>query len=88
LIAIGDQQAFNPQVAVADDGTVAVTYYDLRKAAAGPGLPTDFWAVVANPKSPTNLAGGLTNAGNWKREARLTDSSFDMEKAPDAGELA
>jgi hypothetical protein len=84
-IPIGDQQAFNPQVAVADDGTVAVTYYDFRNAATRPGLPTDFWAVVANPRSPANRPGGLTNPGNWKREARLTDSSFDMEKAPEAG---
>jgi hypothetical protein len=84
-IPIGDQQAFNPQVAVAGDGTVAVTYYDLRNAASGPGMPTDFWAVVAKPGSPTNLPGGLTNSGNWNHEVRLTVSSFDLEQAPQAG---
>jgi hypothetical protein len=81
-IPIGDQQAFLPKVAVAGDGTVAVTYYDFRNAASGPGLPADAWAVLANPSSPANLPGGLTNPGNWDHEVRLTVSSFDMEQAP------
>jgi hypothetical protein len=84
-LPVGEQQAFNPKVAVAGDGTVAVTYYDLRNAASGPGLPTDFWAVLANPSSPRNLPGGLTNPGNWNHEVRLTVSSFDLEQAPQAG---
>jgi hypothetical protein len=86
-LPIVDQQAFNPQVAVAEDGTVAVTYYDLRNAASAPGLRTDFWAVLAKPGSPKNLPGGLTNPVNWKHEVRLTVSSFDLEKAPMAGGL-
>jgi hypothetical protein len=81
-IPIGDQQAFLPQVDVASDGTVAVTYYDFRNAASGPGTPTDVWAVLANPSSPENLPGGLTNPGNWNHEVRLTVSPFDMEQAP------
>ena len=81
-IPIGDQQAFLPKVDVAGDGTVAVTYYDFRNAASGPGTPTDVWAVLANPSSPKNLPGGLTNRGNWNHEVRLTVSPFDMEQAP------
>jgi hypothetical protein len=64
-----------------------VTYYDFRNAGSGPGLPTDSWAVLAKPSSPQNLAGGLTNPGNWNHEVRLTVSSFDMEQAPQAGGL-
>jgi hypothetical protein len=81
-IPVGDRQAFNPRIAVEGDGTVAVTYYDLRNAASGPGLPTDFWAVLAKPSSPTNRPAGLTNPGNWNHEVRLTVSSFDLEQAP------
>jgi hypothetical protein len=73
----GDQQAFTPSVAVAADGTVAVTYYDFRNNAGGPGLPTDYWMVYANPHS----RGGLTNPANWTQELRLTDASFNMENA-------
>ena len=34
-----DQQAFTPSVHVDDNGTVTVTYYDLRNNTAGPGDP-------------------------------------------------
>src|SRR5262245_58956230 len=33
------------------------------------------------PAHPSN-PGGLTNPANWTAEARLTDTSFDIEKAP------
>jgi hypothetical protein len=62
---------------VAADGTVAVTYYDFRNNTGGPGLPTDYWMVYANPHSP----GGLTNPASWTHELRLTDTSFNMENA-------
>jgi hypothetical protein len=73
-IAVGNQQAFTPAVAVAADGTVAVTYYDFRNNDPNPGLPTDSWLVHAN--------GSLTNPSSWTTgELRLTDSSFNMENA-------
>src|SRR5262249_53296738 len=75
-------QSFVPQIAVARDGTVAVTYYDYRFNAPEPGLPTDVWAVLARPGDPTNLPGGLANPGNWRREVRLTPTSFDLTQAP------
>jgi hypothetical protein len=78
-VPAGDQQAFTPSIAVAADGTVGVTYYDFRFNDPSPGLATDYWFVRGNPYGP----GGLTNPANWGDELRLTDSSFDMEKAPD-----
>jgi hypothetical protein len=81
-IAAGDQQAFMPSVKVAGDGTVAVTYYDFRNNDTKPGLPTDYWAVVGKPTTPT----ALTNPANWGNELRLTDRSFDLEKALFLGE--
>jgi hypothetical protein len=77
-VAPGNRQAFTPAIAVAADGTVAVSYYDFRFNDACPGLATDYWIVHGHPGSP----GGLTNPANWGDELRLTDSSFDMEKAP------
>lgn len=74
-IPAGDQQAFTPSVAVAADGTVAVTYYDLRNNTAAPGLATDYWLVHAS--------GNFTNPSSWSSdEKRLTNASFDMEQAP------
>jgi hypothetical protein len=71
----GDQQAFLPSIAVAADGNVAVTYYDFRSNDANPGLLTDYWLVEGTPGTD------LTNPANWRNEARLTNASFDLEKA-------
>jgi hypothetical protein len=74
----GDQQAFLPTIQVAQDGTVGVTYYDFRFNDPQPGLTTDYWFVHAHPGDP----GGLTNPANWAHELRLTNRSFDLERAP------
>jgi hypothetical protein len=70
------EQAFIPSVAVADNGVVAVTYYDFRFDGAD-GELTDYWAVfcTSNCSSPSS----------WKNEVRLTNASFDMQLAPVAG---
>jgi hypothetical protein len=81
-IPAADQQAWQPLVKVAADGTVAVTYYDIRNNDASPGLPTDYWAVFGKPTTPT----ALTDPANWDNELRLTDKSFDLEKALFLGE--
>jgi hypothetical protein len=81
-IAAGNQQALLPSVKVADDGTVAVTYYDFRNNDARPGLATDYWVVFGKPTTPT----ALTNPANWGNELRLSDRSFDLEKALFLGE--
>jgi hypothetical protein len=77
-IPAGNQQAFTPSVHVSDDGTVGVTYYDFRNNTPDPAtLPTDYWIVHCHAS--------CSSASSWGDEARLTDVSFDMRIAPDAG---
>ena len=78
-IPTGNQQAFTPAVDVAKDGTVSVTYYDFRNNTDDPDtLPTDYWVVHCHPAPPDNCSQG----SQYGNEVRLTDTSFDMEKAP------
>ncbi|HEU0041306.1 MAG TPA: sialidase family protein [Jiangellaceae bacterium] len=75
----GNQQAFTPSVHVADDGTIAVTYYDFRNNTPSPDtLPTDYFLVHCHPVAPTSCA----DAANWGDEVQITDASFDMRLAP------
>jgi hypothetical protein len=69
-----DVAAFTPSVAVASDGTVAVTYYDFRNNTPAAGVPTDYWIVHCHS--------GCASAANWGNEARLSQTSFDIETAP------
>jgi hypothetical protein len=71
-----DQQAFVPNISVAADGTVGVTYYDFRNNDANPGVPTDYWIVHCHTD--------CSDASNWGDETRLTTASFDIEQAPAA----
>ena len=78
----GDTPAFVPQIHVASDGTIGLTYYDLQNAtAAQPGL-TD--AFIAHCHAATGDCG---NPANWAAngQTRLTTTSFDYTTAPDAG---
>jgi hypothetical protein len=75
-----DRQAWNPTVAVAADGTVAVSYYDFRNNTPAPGCPTDYWLAYCHPSATAPA----TNPANW-REVRLTDTSFNLEQAPVPG---
>jgi hypothetical protein len=77
-LPIGDQQAFLPSIAVAADGTVAVTYFDFRKNNAGPALNTDYWAVFFKP----GRGGQITNPADWGNEVGLTPTSFNALLAP------
>ncbi len=74
-IPLANRQAFFPSIAVAEDGTIGVSYYDFRFNDSKPGLPTDRWLVLCHPSS----ARPATNPANWGSEVRLTDSSFNME---------
>ena len=62
--------AFTPTVDVLPDGTVAVTYYDIRNNTPAAGLPTDYFVAHSHD-------GGAT----WSK-SRITPTSFDDETAP------
>jgi hypothetical protein len=71
-------QAFTPNVQVAADGTIGVTYYDFRNNTPAPGLPTDYWFVHCHPATQD-----CTSPASWTTEAHVA-GPFDMETAPDA----
>jgi hypothetical protein len=56
-------------VTVADDGTVAVLYYDFRNNTPAAGLPTDVWLTQS------------TNGGGTWQEQHVS-GPFDMKAAP------
>ena len=69
--------AFTTTVAVNSDGTVAVTYYDMRNPdGITTGLPTDYWLVTSTD-----------HGASFGNEVRITPTSFDMSIAPNAGGL-
>ncbi len=73
------RQAFLPSIEVAADGSLVTTYYDFRND--GPnGELTDYWAAFCDPGKASCL-----NPDSWGGEVRLTNRSFDMLDAPDAG---
>jgi hypothetical protein len=74
----GNEQAWVPAVDVADDGTIAVTYYDFRSNTSAPGVPTDHWMVHCHASATITCA----KADDWGGEVRLTDTSFDVEQLP------
>lgn len=67
--------AFTPTVTVADNGDVAVTYYDFRNDTSDPEvLQTDYWALVSQD-------GGL----NWT-EGHVA-GPFNLRNAPEPGAM-
>jgi hypothetical protein len=73
-----NRQAFYPVIAVNQNGTIGVTYYDFRLNTPAPGVPTDYWLVQCHPAP--NLP--ATDPANWGDEVRLTSASFDLEALP------
>jgi hypothetical protein len=67
------QQAFIPSVAVAQDGTVVVTYYDFRHDTPR-GELTDHWLIRCHT--------ACAEPAHWGTEVRLTEVSFDFLQAP------
>lgn len=63
-------QAFTPALHVAPDGTIGVTYYDLRDNTADPSLLASYWLATS------------TDGTNWTE--RLLSGPFDLGIAPDA----
>jgi hypothetical protein len=78
-IALGNQQAFTPNVTVNDAGTVAVSYYDFRNNTADGGAttPTDAWVVHCHATTEN-----CSVSSSWDEEIRTTDTSFDSRQAP------
>ena len=72
-----DHQAFNPTVAVAADGTIGVSYYDLRFEKRGEGCSVDYWLDTCKPTNEDPS----TDPDNWGNETRLTNVSFDIQRA-------
>jgi hypothetical protein len=67
-------QAFTPAINVRADGTIGITYYDLRSNTADAAtLPTDYWLARSSD--------GVT----WQ-ETRVS-ATFDLAFAPNAGGL-
>ena len=85
-LPVGSRQAFIPSLAVADDGTICVAYYDFRSTPSESSqLLTDRWAVFCHPSASTPFS----SATSWGNELRLTVSSFDFHLAPysDSGRM-
>jgi len=66
--------AFTPAVAVAEDGTIGVSYYDERNYDGGPALTTDVWLSHCHPTTD------CTNNANWS-ESHVA-GPFDQTQAP------
>jgi hypothetical protein len=62
-------EPFLPTIAVAGDGSLGATWYDLRDWAAGPGLGTEVLAATSADHGHT-----------W--QARVLDGPFDLRAAP------
>ncbi len=77
-IPLSDQQAFTPSVEVAADGTVAVSYSDLRHNDSAAPLLADRWLVACRPTAKA----ACTTSERFGDEVRLTDASFDLRQAP------
>lgn len=75
-IPVRNQQAFAPNLAVATDGTVGVSYFDFRHNDPAATLPTDRWLVRCHPTANPACTGRPA-----RPEARLTTTSFDMRQA-------
>jgi hypothetical protein len=81
-IPTGNQQAFTPAVDVAQDGTISVAYYDFRNNTPNPNtLPTDYWVVHCHASE----TGDCSRGSQYGAEVRLTNTPFNMERAPVAG---
>ncbi len=75
--SLGDvnDEAFTPTVHVADDGTVAVSYYDFRQNTDAESVSTDYWVVRCRGRSVS-----CTQQRNWA-ETHVS-GPFDIEMAP------
>jgi hypothetical protein len=75
-VAVHNQQAFSPSLAVSADGTLGVSYFDFRFNDQGVALATDRWLLRCRPATTWSPC-----APPARLETRLTASSFDMRRA-------
>src|SRR6266508_4494274 len=75
-IPVRNQQAFAPNLAVATDGTLGVSYFDFRHNDGAATLPNDRWLVRCHP-----TANPACTRRPAHPETRLTTTSFDMRQA-------
>jgi Neuraminidase (sialidase) len=74
---VATTQAYTPQIFVSSDGTVGVTYYDMRNATkAAPGQTNLF---MVNCSAATT---DCTNPGNWSENQLDAAAGFDVRTAP------
>jgi hypothetical protein len=75
---VQNSQAFTPSVHVLNDGTIAVSYFDLRNNTVDPvTLGADHWAVHCHPATEN-----CANAASWNEETRVTPATFNIRTAP------
>jgi hypothetical protein len=67
-------QAFTPQIFVSPDGTVGVTYYDMRNATASAPGQTNYFMV--------HCSANCTSPANWTENLLDSGGGFDMKTAP------
>lgn len=74
-----NRQAFTPSVAVAPDGTIAVTYYDFRNndTSVHARLETDHWVVHCHP----TIQAPCEDPDDWVESGPI-GRSFNMKAAP------
>jgi hypothetical protein len=70
---VPEVQAFLPTVAIRDDGTIGISYFDLRNNGAEAALLTDYWLAQSSD-------------GTTWREAQIAPT-FDYKIAPNANGL-
>lgn len=73
----GKAQAFTASVTVAKNGTVGITYYDLRNATTAVPDYTDTWLVTCSSS--------CTSAGSWAEVQLDNTGGFKMKTAPRTG---
>lgn len=74
---VSTTQAYTPQIFVSSDGTVGVTYYDMRNATTAAPGQTNYFMVHCSARSAD-----CTNPANWSENQVDNAGGFDVRTAP------
>jgi hypothetical protein len=74
---VATTQAFTPNVFVASDGTVGVSYYDMRNATTATPGRTNYFLIHCSARTTD-----CTSPSNWSENQLDGASGFDMTTAP------